>query len=44
MMKVICAQCLCKQIDPATGEEYLVYSCNNKDHELDRVYFENLSA
>ena len=44
MMKGICAQCLCKQIDPASGEEYFVYSCYNQDQELDRVDFENLRA
>ncbi len=44
MMKGICAQCLCKQIDPASGEEYFVYSCYNQDQELDRVDFENLNA
>jgi NADPH-dependent glutamate synthase beta subunit-like oxidoreductase/NAD(P)H-flavin reductase len=44
MMKGICAQCLCKQIDPASGEEYFVYSCYNQDQELDRVDFENLHA
>jgi hypothetical protein len=43
-MKGICAQCLCKQIDPVSGEEYFVYSCYNQDQELDRVDFENLSA
>ena len=44
MMKGICAQCLCKQIDPDSGEEYFVYSCYNQDQELDRVDFENLNA
>jgi len=44
MMKGICAQCLCKQIDPGSGEEYFVYSCYNQDQELDRVDFENLNA
>ena len=44
MMKGICAQCLCKQIDPVTGQECFVYSCYNQDQELDRVDFENLSA
>jgi NAD(P)H-flavin reductase len=44
MMKGICAQCLCKQIDPESGEEYFVYSCYNQDQELDRVDFENLNA
>ncbi|MGQ0658131.1 MAG: pyridine nucleotide-disulfide oxidoreductase [Chromatiales bacterium] len=44
MMKGVCAQCLCKHIDPATGQEYFVYSCNNQDQELDRVDFPNLNA
>ncbi len=44
MMKGVCAQCLCKHVDPKTGEEYFVYSCNNQDQELDRVDFKNLSA
>jgi len=44
MMKGICAQCLCKHIDPKTGEEYFVYSCYNQDQELERVDFDNLNA
>lgn len=44
MMKGVCAQCLCKHIDPHTGEEYFVYSCYNQDQELDRVDFTNLNA
>ncbi len=44
MMKGVCAQCLCKHIDPGTGEEYFVYSCYNQDQELDRVDFPNLNA
>jgi NADPH-dependent glutamate synthase beta subunit-like oxidoreductase/NAD(P)H-flavin reductase len=44
MMKGVCAQCLCKHIDPNTGEEYFVYSCYNQDQELDRVDFGNLNA
>ena len=44
MMKGVCAQCLCKHVDPATGEEYFVYSCNNQDQDLDRVDFTNLNA
>lgn len=44
MMKGVCAQCLCKHIDPETGEEYFVYSCYNQDQELDRVDFPNLNA
>ncbi len=43
-MKEICAQCLCKQIDPETGEEAPpVFSCFNQDQELDRVDFDNLN-
>ena len=44
MMKGVCAQCLCKHVDPKTGEEYFVYSCSNQDQELDRVDFTNLNA
>lgn len=44
MMKGVCAQCLCKHVDPNTGEEYFVYSCYNQDQELDRVDFPNLNA
>lgn len=43
MMKGVCAQCLCKHVDPHTDEEYFVYSCYNQDQELDRVDFPNLS-
>jgi NAD(P)H-flavin reductase len=44
MMKGVCAQCLCKHIDPTTGEEFFVYSCNNQDQDLDAVDFPNLNA
>lgn len=44
MMKGVCAQCLCKHIDPETGKPYFVYSCYNQDQQLDRVDFENLRA
>jgi NAD(P)H-flavin reductase len=44
MMKGVCAQCLCKHIDPRTGEEHFVYSCYNQDQPLDCVDFENLHA
>ena len=44
MMKGVCAQCMCKHVDPETGEEYFVYSCYNQDQELDRVDFPNLHA
>ncbi len=44
MMKGICAQCLCKHVDPESGKESFVYSCFNQDQLLDRVDFENLHA
>ncbi|HEY2619315.1 MAG TPA: FAD-dependent oxidoreductase [Acetobacteraceae bacterium] len=39
MMKEVCAQCLQPQIDPATGERTVVFSCFNQDQALDRVDF-----
>ena len=43
MMKEICAQCLCRHVDPETGKELPpVFSCFNQDQPLDRVDFENL--
>ena len=44
MMKGVCAQCLCKHVEPETGKEYFVYSCYNQDQDLDRVDFPNLQA
>ncbi|HLX60027.1 MAG TPA: FAD-dependent oxidoreductase [Planctomycetota bacterium] len=44
MMKEICAQCLQRHVDPATGKESFVFSCFNQDQELDAVDFKNLSA
>ncbi len=44
MMKGVCAQCLCKHIDPVSGRESFVYSCYNQDQDLDRVDFPNLNA
>ena len=44
MMKGICAQCLCKHIDPESGEEYFVYSCFNQDQDLEKVDFPHLNA
>jgi len=44
MMKGVCAQCLCKHVDPETGEESFVYSCYNQDQPLDHVDFPNLRA
>ncbi|MHC8442005.1 MAG: FAD-dependent oxidoreductase [Candidatus Eutrophobiaceae bacterium] len=42
MMKGVCAQCLCRHVDPDTGQEYFVYSCYNQDQELERVDFDHL--
>lgn len=42
MMKGICAQCLQRQVDPLTGEERFVFSCENQDQPLDAVDFEFL--
>ncbi len=44
MMKGVCAQCLCKHVDPVSGEISFVYSCYNQDQPLDRVDFPNLRA
>jgi NADPH-dependent glutamate synthase beta subunit-like oxidoreductase/NAD(P)H-flavin reductase len=44
MMKEVCAQCLQKHIDPATGKESIIFSCFNQDQEMDRVDFPNLAA
>jgi hypothetical protein len=43
-MKEVCAQCLCKHVDPLTGEESFVFSCFNQDQPLDLVDFQNLNA
>ena len=44
MMKGVCAQCLCKHLDPETGDEHFEYSCFNQDQRLDEVDFPNLNA
>ena len=44
MMKEVCAQCLQRHVDPATGREEFIFSCYNQDQDLDRVDFENLHA
>src|SRR5260370_13258153 len=43
MMKEICAQCLQKHVDPATGKETIVFSCFNQDQKMDEVDFTNLN-
>jgi NAD(P)H-flavin reductase len=42
MMKEICAQCLQKTRDPATGEEVVIFTCANQDQLLDHVDFVGL--
>lgn len=44
MMKGVCAQCMCKHIDPESGEASFMYSCYNQDQALDYVDFPNLAA
>ncbi len=44
MMKQVCAQCLQRHVDPATGKESFVFSCFNQDQKLDEVDFINLRA
>ena len=44
MMKEVCAQCLQKHVDPATGRETIIFSCFNQDQEMDCVDFPNLAA
>ena len=42
MMKQVCAQCLQRHVDPATGKESFIFSCFNQDQKLDEVDFVNL--
>jgi hypothetical protein len=44
MMKEVCAQCLQRHVDPATGKESFVFSCFNQDQLLDEVDFQNLNS
>ena len=44
MMKEICAQCLCKHRDPATGKESFVFSCFDQDQPMDVMDWEHLKA
>jgi len=43
MMKEICAQCLQRHVDPATGKETIVFSCSNQDQPQDFVDWKNLA-
>jgi hypothetical protein len=44
MMKEVCAQCLQRWVDPATGKEQFVFTCFNQDQPIDHVDFRNLQA
>jgi NADPH-dependent glutamate synthase beta subunit-like oxidoreductase/NAD(P)H-flavin reductase len=44
MMKEVCAQCLQKHVDPATGKETIIFSCLNQDQPMDHVDFKNLNT
>ncbi len=45
MMKEVCAQCLQRHVDPATGEQKeIVFSCFNQDQPLDEMDWDNLAA
>jgi NAD(P)H-flavin reductase/NADPH-dependent glutamate synthase beta subunit-like oxidoreductase len=44
MMKEVCAQCLQRHIDPATGKETIIFSCLNQDQPMDHVDFHNLNT
>jgi len=44
MMKAVCAQCLQRHVDPATGREEFVFTCVNQDQPMDEVDFGHLSA
>jgi len=44
MMKEVCAQCLQRHIDPATGKETIIFSCLNQAQPMDRVDFQNLAT
>jgi NAD(P)H-flavin reductase len=44
MMKEVCAQCLQRHVDPATGKETIIFSCLNQDQPMDHVDFGNLNT
>lgn len=43
MMKEVCAQCLQRHVDPATGKETYVFSCFNQDQKMDFVDWGHLN-
>ncbi len=44
MMKAVCAQCLQRHVDTATGKEEFVFTCVNQDQVMDDVDFGNLGG
>ncbi|HBN22698.1 MAG TPA: pyridine nucleotide-disulfide oxidoreductase [Holosporales bacterium] len=42
MMKEICAQCLQRHVDPATGLEFYIYTCATQDQNMKSVDFSHL--
>lgn len=44
MMKEICGQCVQTHVNQETGEQTLVFSCNNQDQPLEQVNFSLLGA
>jgi NAD(P)H-flavin reductase len=44
MMKEVCAQCLQRHVDPATGKETIIFTCLNQDQPMDHVDFQNLAT
>jgi hypothetical protein len=44
MLKEVCAQCLQRQVDPATGKASYVFTCFNQDQDLDAVDFDHLAG
>jgi len=43
MMKEVCAQCLQRHVDPATGKESYIFSCFNQDQKMDFVDWKHLN-
>jgi hypothetical protein len=43
-MKEICGQCVQTHVNQETGEQTLVFSCNNQDQPLEQVNFSLLGA
>jgi len=42
MMKEVCAQCLQRHVDPATGKATILFTCFNQDQPLDHVDWDHL--